>query len=371
MNPLKVAVIGAGHLGKIHARLLPQIENVELVAIAEPSPMVQRQLIESSQVPIFSDYRKILDDIDAAVIATPTRSHFEIAEVLLQNSIHVLIEKPVTDCPYQAKQLVELAREQGCVLSVGHVEQHNPVVRQALEQVGTPKFIQSVRASGYTYRSTDIGVVHDLMIHDIDLVNAAFPGRLTTSNACGFAVFGEREDMAQARLQFSCGGIATLTASRCSFSPERSMQIFGTDGFAALDLANHSIQFVAYPNWMKSRSFDFSAVTDEQREFIKANLFDQVMKIETVQPEKNNAILEEQTEWINAIFNGTAMRNTGENAAEAVRIAGQVLEQIDSHAWFGDEAAAGPTVTLVVPPEHQRENALPKILRSAEEQKAA
>ena len=344
MSKIRVAVIGAGHLGKIHARLLPQLENTELVGIADPSPRIQRELIETTNVPVISDYRKLIGDIDAAIVATPTRSHFDIAEDLLSRSIHTLIEKPITDCPYQARQLVELAEENDCVLSVGHVEQFNPAIQNALEVVGQAKFIQACRASGYTLRSTDIGVVHDLMIHDIDLVNTAFAGKMIRSHACGFSVFSEKEDIAQARLQFDCGGIANLTASRCSFEPQRSIQIFGTDGFAAVDLANQRVKSIRYPGWMKNREFDFETATLEQREFVKEKLFQEVLPVVEATPDKQNAILEEQKDWINGIRNQSAIRNTGTNAAEAVRIANQVLDQIAAHRWEGGEAIAGPVV---------------------------
>lgn len=344
MSKIRVAVIGAGHLGKIHARLLGELSDVELVGIADPSPRIQRELIEQTDVPVISDYRKFIGNIDAAVIATPTRSHFDIAEDLLSRSIHALIEKPITDCPYQARQLVELAEENNCVLSVGHVEQFNPAIRSALDLVGQAKFIQACRASGYTFRSTDIGVVHDLMIHDIDLVNTAFAGKMIQSQACGFSVFGEKEDIAQARLQFDCGGVASLTASRCSFEPSRSLQIFGTDGFAAVDLANHKVKSIRYPGWMKNRDFDFESATLEQREFVKEKLFQEVLPVVETTPDKQNAILEEQRDWINGICHRSGMRNTGTNAAEAVQIASQVLDQIAAHRWEGGESVAGPVV---------------------------
>lgn len=336
MNQLRIAVIGAGHLGRIHARLLPQIEGVRLVVVADPSPAVQRELIATTAVPIISDYRKIVNEIDAAIIATPTRNHFDIAADLLSRSIHCLIEKPITDCPYQAAQLQGLAEQHNCVLAVGHVEQFNPAIQLAFERVGEPKFIQSCRTSGYTFRSTDIGVVNDLMIHDIDLVNTAFPGRLIQIQACGFSVFGGHEDIAQARLQFDCGGVANLTASRCSFSAERNMLIFGTAGFAAVDLANHKIKSIRFPGWLKQQRFNFQSVTVEQREFIKEQLFTRLLPVEESVPERTNAILEEQINWISAILKGDPVRNTAANATEAVRIAVQVLDQIDRHEWHGN-----------------------------------
>jgi predicted dehydrogenase len=292
--------------------------------------------------------------MDAAIIATPTRSHFDIAEDLLSRGIHCLIEKPITDCPYQAKQLVEIAEEANCVLSVGHVEQFNPAIRFALEKVGTAKFVQACRASSYTYRSTDIGVVHDLMIHDIDLVNAAFPGTISKTDACGFNVFGQKEDIAQARLEFDCGGVASLTAPRCSFDAQRSLQIFGTDGFASVDLANHQVKYIVYPEWMKEREFDFAGADAGQREFVKENLFTEILCVQDSEPEKANAILEEQRNWVNCVLHGSELHNRGENAAEAVRIAEQVLQCIAQHQWFdagADTAVAGAIGSKPMPEE--------------------
>ena len=175
-NKLNVAVIGGGHLGKIHTRLLKTVESVNLVAVAEPSPLAQQAVIDQFDVEVVSDYRKLYDRIDAAIIATPTRFHYQIADDLLGQGIHTLIEKPLTDCVSDAQALVEKAADTGCVVSVGHVERFNPAIRTALKLVGKPKFVQAARMSGFTFRSTDIGVVHDLMIHDIDLVNSMFAG---------------------------------------------------------------------------------------------------------------------------------------------------------------------------------------------------
>ena len=259
MNQIRVAVIGAGHLGKIHARLISSIESVRLVAIADPCDVALKNVSDMmpADVARVHDYRKLVGQIDAAIIATPTRFHFGIAADLLQSGIHLLIEKPMTDSVTDAQTIVEMADRYNCVVAVGHCEQFNAAIQTALKEIGTPKFIQASRLSGYTFRSTDIGVVHDLMIHDIDLVNSMFMGQVVETRATGISIFGNHEDIAQARIQFSCGGIANLTASRCSFSSERSFQVFGTDGFARVDLATHQIDVVRVPSWIRKREYDF------------------------------------------------------------------------------------------------------------------
>ena len=206
--------------------------------------------------------------------------------------------------------------------------------------VGVPRFIQSVRSSSYTFRSTDIGVVQDLMIHDIDLVNTAFPGNLTDCRASGISVFGGKEDIAQARLQFSCGAIANLTASRCSFVNERSLQIFGTTGFAAVDCTQQTVKSIEYPDWIMNSNFDFNTLAAEQREYVKQNLFTELLKVQESKVEPTNAILKEQQQWVSRIFKGTPMVNMPENACEAVAIADRVIKEIESHDWQLPEPAA-------------------------------
>ena len=151
MNRVRVAVIGAGHLGKIHTRLLhSQPDQVQLVGVADPSPEAQRAVLNQAEIQVVSDYRKLIPEIDAAIIATPTRFHHAVAMDLLQNGIHTLIEKPLTDSVADAEELVEVAQSNDCVVQVGHVERFNPAIATALRQVGTPKFIQASRTSTYT-----------------------------------------------------------------------------------------------------------------------------------------------------------------------------------------------------------------------------
>lgn len=357
MTKLRVAVVGAGHLGKIHARLLNEMDSVELVAVADPSPLAQQQLLDQIETRVVSDYRKLFGQIDAAVIATPTRTHFEVASDFLNERIHTLIEKPLTDSVADAEGLTLLADRNNCVIQVGHVERFNPAIKTALELVGEPKFIQASRMSGYTFRSTDIGVVHDLMIHDIDLVNSVFPGTPVNTAAVGMSVFGHHEDMAQARIQFTCGGVANLTASRCSFSAERSFQIFGTEGFANVNLTESRVTFVKVPKWIRERKYDILDTTPEQQTFIRDNLFTKILPQSEIKVPQSNAILAEQHDWIEAIQNGHAPRVTAEQGTQAVEIAQSIIDAIAVHRWSTAELeSTGP---LSVFPESLAPTTLP------------
>jgi predicted dehydrogenase len=343
VNNLRVAVIGAGHLGKIHARLLAEQKGVDLVAVADPSPAAQQQILDSLDTRTVSDFTKLVGEIDAAVIATPTRTHFDVASRLIEHGIHCLIEKPLTDSVSDAQELVSLADRHRCVVQVGHVEQFNPAIAAALTKIGTPKFVVANRLSGYTFRSTDIGVVHDLMIHDIDLVNSFFAGDLLETRAVGMSMFGHHEDMATARLQFTCGGVANLTASRCSFENERTLKIFGTTGFAHVDLATSKLTVVQVPDYIRDRQYDLLDTTPEQQAFIRENLFSKILPKQEIEIDKSNAILAEQSDWVSAIKNGEATRVSVEQGAQAVEIAESVLSSLAAHRWSqSDAATTGP-----------------------------
>ncbi len=343
MSQLRVAVIGAGNLGRIHARLLSEHRGVNLVAVADPSQEACNQISETIDTKTIQDFQELIGHIDAAVVATPTRFHHDVASELLKHGIHTLIEKPLTDSVVTSQEIVSLADRTGCVVQVGHVERFNPAFETAIAKVGTPKFIQAARTSTYTFRSTDIGVVHDLMIHDIDLVNSMVGGSLVDTRAIGFSMFGGNEDMAQARLQYSCGAVANLTASRCSFSPERTMQIYGTDGFAKIDFAESKVTFVQVPSWMKNREIDFFNLTETQRQFVRETLFDNVLPMEEIVVERRNAILSEQANFIAAIRDDLQPRVPASHGALAVEVAQSVIDSLSNHRWqSGSADSSGP-----------------------------
>ena len=357
MSQVRFGVIGGGNLGKIHARLLGEHKHVNLVAVADPVESVRDQVSETFDTKAIEDYRDLIGHIDAAVVATPTRFHFDVASELLTHGIHTLIEKPLTDSVSTANELVSLAQRKDCVVSVGHVERFNPAFEAAIRHIGKPKFIQASRTSGYTFRSTDIGVVFDLMIHDIDLVNSIVGGSLVETRAIGLSMFGGNEDIAQARLQFSCGAVANLTASRCSYSPQRTMEIFGTDGFASIDFGASKVTLVEVPAFMKNRDVDFFSIDESQKQFVRESLFSRVLPKKELEIEKSNAILQEQADFIEAIRNGTDVRVPAEQGAQAVAVAHSVLDSIGSHCWA--EGAATMTGPMPMLPFQKSDSPIP------------
>ena len=223
---IKVAVIGTGSLGKEHARIyaaLAAAAELEFVGVYDVAPESARKVAERHGVSSFRSEAEAVAASDAVSIVTPTATHFELTRRVLKRGCHVLLEKPMTDDAVQATELVELARHQNCVLQVGHVERFNPVFKY-LEKVATdPRFIESHRLSPYPARSTDIGVVLDLMIHDLDVVLAFVKSPVTNVDAVGIPVLSKSEDIANARLRFANGCVANLTVSR--ISPERMRKI--------------------------------------------------------------------------------------------------------------------------------------------------
>jgi predicted dehydrogenase len=226
---VRVAVVGAGALGKMHAQVYAHLAaagKVEFAGVFDLAPETARRVAEKCGVPAFDSLAEAVAASDALSLVTPTTTHFDLAMTLLQQGRHVLVEKPMTDNATQAAALVQAARERGCVLQVGHVERFNPVF-QYLQQVATvPRFIEGHRLSPYPGRSTDIGVVLDLMIHDLDVVLAFVKSPVVSLDAVGIAVLSATEDIANARLRFANGCVANLTASRVSPERMRKIRVF-------------------------------------------------------------------------------------------------------------------------------------------------
>ncbi|PWU19500.1 MAG: oxidoreductase [Verrucomicrobia bacterium] len=229
LNHVKVAVLGAGSLGKEHARIyseLAQARKVEFTGIYDIEPEAAHKLAEKYKVRAFESLEEAVEASDAVSIVTPTTTHFELTKGLLHKGKHVLLEKPMTEHAAQATELVQLAHGRNCVLQVGHVERFNPVFNYLEKVVTEPKFIEAHRLSSYPGRSTDIGVVLDLMIHDLDVVLAFVKSPVASVDAVGIPVLSKSEDIANARLRFQNGCIANLTVSRVSPERMRKIRVF-------------------------------------------------------------------------------------------------------------------------------------------------
>ena len=241
MNKIRVAVLGTGSLGQNHVRIYSELAasgQVELAGIFDTNADTARKIAAKHNTRIFNSVAEAAAASDALNIVTPTITHFDLAKSLLQQGKHVLVEKPMTDNTAQAAELVQLAQQKNCVLQVGHVERFNPVFKYLETAAPEPRFIETHRLSPYPARSTDIGVVLDLMIHDLDVVLAFVKSPVTSVDAVGIPVLSKSEDIANARLRFANGCVANLTASRVSPERMRKIRVFSggaTPSYISLD----------------------------------------------------------------------------------------------------------------------------------------
>ncbi|MGA2621301.1 MAG: Gfo/Idh/MocA family oxidoreductase [Thermoguttaceae bacterium] len=346
MKRLRVAVIGAGRLGGFHAHKLVGFPHVELVAVVDPAAASRNRLAAECNTTPLAEHRPLVGKIDAAVIATPTVLHHAIARELLEAKTHLLVEKPLCATLAEADELVEAARRNQVVLQVGHIERFNPALAAAVPHVREPKYIEAVRAAGFTFRSMDVGVVLDLMIHDIDLVLALVRAPLVRVEALGISVLGGYEDVANARLQFEGGCLATLSASRVALEPVRRMHVWGARAYAHLDFATRTTTLVRPSEALLRRQFHPERLTPEQVEYYRERLAEEHLPREQRRFEAVDALALELQDFVEAILTPRQPRVTGEAGRDALAVAEQILAAMAAHGW---DAAAAPGVPAVGP----------------------
>ncbi|MBU4305429.1 MAG: Gfo/Idh/MocA family oxidoreductase [Candidatus Omnitrophica bacterium] len=302
MKPIKVAVIGAGHLGKIHARIYAECKKAELIGICDTdADRAKTHALQFGTSPFF-DYRQLIGKVDAVSIATPTCTHYKIAKDFLKHKIHVMVEKPITTNTRHAEQLISIARKNRMILQVGHVERFNPAIKTLQRFCKTPQFIECHRLSPFPKRGTDINVILDLMIHDIDIILSLVKSPLKNSQAIGVHVLSAFEDIANARLTFKNGTVCNLTASRVSDEVMRKIRIFQKDSYTSLDYASQKITY-----YKKSRSG--------------------IIKKEII-VEKKEPLLEELYSFLQCIQQGKKPVVCGRDAKEALSIALSLTKKI-------------------------------------------
>ncbi len=353
MKPLRLAVIGAGRLGGFHAQKAAAREDLALVAVADPVSANRQRVAAECGCRAVADYQELIGEIDAAVVAAPTFLHRQIGLELLAAGIHVLMEKPLAPTGQEARDLVDSAAANRAVLQVGHVERFNPAFTGSMDHLRDAKYIEAVRASGFTFRSTDVGVVLDLMIHDIDLVLSLVRSPIRRVNAIGFSVIGGHEDVANARVEFENGTVASLNASRVSYDPARRMSVWTSQAYASIDFASRETSVVKPSETLLQRQFDVDCLTPTEIEHYGAHLFEEHLPCEKLQSEPIDALAAELSDFVESLRMPRQPRVTGEHGAEAVELAERVLAEIESHAW--DDSTDGP----VGPHAIQRPNVIP------------
>lgn len=309
MTSLRCAVIGAGYLGRFHAQKYAALAGCALVGVADPSPEARERIASELGVATHADHRALIGRVDAVSVATPTAAHHAVARDFLESGAHVLVEKPITATAAEARDLIAIAARTGRVLQVGHLERFNPVILAISGGLKSPRFIESNRLAPFKVRGTDVSVVLDLMIHDIDLVEHMVQSPIATIDAVGAPVFTDEIDIANARLRFESGCVADVTASRISLKAERKIRIFQADAYLSIDLQQKLLTTVRRPAVMPEG--EMPAVTVEERSF-----------------EPGDALLAEIESFLEAIARGSPPVVTGEDGLRALETATRIAELV-------------------------------------------
>ncbi|MFO7839550.1 MAG: Gfo/Idh/MocA family oxidoreductase [Desulfosalsimonadaceae bacterium] len=318
MKTIRAGVVGVGHLGKFHAEKYAASELAELVGVVDLDDRRAASVAEKNGGRAFSDYRGLIGLVDAVSIAVPTPEHYQIARAFLENGVDVLVEKPITATLEEADRLVGIAERQGLVLQVGHLERFNPAVKAVKDIIANPIFIESNRLSLYQPRGTDVSVVLDLMIHDIDIILTFVKSEVAYSHAMGAPVVSGHVDIANAHLEFANGAVANVTASRISNKSERKIRLFQKDGYISVDFANRSIMHIRPGE-------------DNENSPVPG------MQIREHQFAQGDALKEEIRSFLQACIERSVPEVTGQMGREALQMALSITRQIrESSRWFVD-----------------------------------
>jgi len=325
---LRGAVFGVGHLGRHHARILGGLDGVDLRYVVDPDEERGRACAERNDAEWRPDGQGLEAELDLAVIAVPTVLHRPVAAPLLRAGVACLIEKPMAQDAATCAGILEDAAAGGAMVCVGHVERFNPAVRRARELGIEPRFIEAHRLAPYSFRSTDVGVILDLMIHDIDLASAWTGEEVVTVDAVGGSTLSPSEDIVSARLHFAGGAVANLTASRLSLQPMRRFRVFGPDCYLSIDSKDRYALLVR-----KSADFSPEAVAEASAAEDPLAAFRGLLHVEELQIDEDEPLRAELAAFVDAVRDGGAPPVSGEDGMRAVRIAEQVRAAVEACAW--------------------------------------
>ena len=314
MSKIRAAVIGVGYLGRFHAQKYAQLPVCELVAVVDGREEVRKAVAGELGTQALADYRGLLGKVDAVSVVTPTPAHFEIADAFLAAGAHVLVEKPITETPEQARALIAQAAKFNRILQVGHLERFNAAVLAAEPHISSPRFMECTRLAPYKERGTDVNVVLDLMIHDIDLIQSLANSDIESIEAIGTPVFSGEIDIANARIRFANGCVANTTASRVSMKTERKLRIFEDAAYISLDLQQKILTLI--------RKRD----GEPQPGQLPVN-------IEEANLEQGDALKSEIESFLGCIRNNKRPLVSGEDGLRALETAIRISEQV--HANLG------------------------------------
>jgi len=331
LKKLNIAVIGTGHLGKEHARIYSEMPEVSLAGVVDVNKKTGEAVARRCNTNYYSSLEEILNKVDAASVVVPTRFHYEITKELLKNGIHVLVEKPMTGTVSEAEDLIKLSKETSTILQPGYIERFNPAIEAIQKLDVSLKFIECHRLSPFTFRSADIGVVLDLMIHDIDIILDLSKSKVKKIDAVGVGVISDKEDIANARIQFENGCVANITASRVSFEPMRKLRLFSENSYISLDYQKQEATI-----YKKSPELTPKSIITENTEVstikdLKNFVFGDLLKIEHIKMNNEEPLRKELESFVSCIKNGNQPVVSGEDGIKAIKVATIINEEINKN----------------------------------------
>jgi len=330
MNKTKVGVIGVGHLGRLHAGLYREIENAELAGIYDIDTQKAKNVGVDLGAKIFENVGDLFEEVDAINIVTPTTTHFDVARAALDHDCHVFLEKPITDTEQDAEELIRLADKHKKILQVGHIERFNPAILALSDVHLKPLFIESHRLASFNPRGTDVAVILDLMIHDLDLILSLVKSRPEQIDASGVSVISGSVDIANARIQFESGCIANVTASRISTKKMRKMRIFQQNAYISVDFIE-GLSEIYYTEGDDRMDFQDGTLAFSLGE-IDAGSGKREIRYNKLQRGGVNPLKYELSSFVDCIQNQTQPIVTGNDGLIALSLANRVLEKINDHS---------------------------------------
>ncbi len=321
---LKIGVIGAGHLGKIHIQQWKEVPTIQLIGFFDPSDEQAEKAITEYNVTRYTDVDTLIQEVDALDIVAPTTNHYEIAKKCLLAGKHFFIEKPLANTLDEGRELVKLVKEAGIKCQVGHVERYNPAYLALTEETLQPMFIEAHRLAQFNPRGTDVSVILDLMIHDIDIVMHLVKSPVRRISASGVSVISETADIANARIEFDNGCVANLTASRISLKKMRKLRLFQRDAYISVDFLDKKTEIVRLKDDIGKRNmFDFP--------LDMPNGDKKVISVQMPEVSPSNAIRAELAEFADAIINDKPVRVSVYDGFQAMDVAHQILKKMSLH----------------------------------------
>jgi len=341
MTRLRMAVIGVGHLGQHHARILSQQPDIELVGVVDSNADQARTVASKLNTTPYERFEDLIDRVDAVSVVTPTVHHHPVAAAFLKAGVPALVEKPVCRTLAEADDLIALAAKAKVPLQVGHIERFNPAFEELAKRPIRPKFVEAERHGPFTGRSVDIGAVLDLMIHDLDLLLALVGGPVARVSAVGAAVFGGHEDMVNARLEFANGCVAHVTASRITRHPKRRLRVWAGEGYAGIDFVTRKLTLVQQSQELREHGIRAEQMDAAAKARLKDEVFGRYLQVLNLDADRKfDQLTAELRHFIGCVRTGATPLVSGTDGREALALAERVLDALKQHAWEGN--ANGP-----------------------------